>query len=80
MVEAGFISCMGGLIGIVLGVLPVMLFGAGLKAAFSGIQPVVEQEMLIYGISISIGVGFIFGLYPAIKALRFNPVTALQYE
>jgi len=39
-----------------------------------------SNAAIIAGLSISTGIGLIFGVYPAMKAARLDPVKALSYE
>jgi putative ABC transport system permease protein len=73
--EAVALTSVGGLIGI--------LFGGGvaqLIRAFSGFKAVVPLWAILLGISVSAGVGLVFGVWPAVKAARLDPVEALRYE
>lgn len=80
IIEAAFLSCVGGIFGLLLGALPAAVFADGLEKAFHGLRPVLNQTIIASGVIISMAVGMLFGLYPALKAQRLNPVTALQYE
>jgi len=73
--ESVIISLLGALFGIVLGVLIGNLFAMLLNAGFA-----VPWAWVIGGIIICSGVGLLAGLWPAIKASRLNPITALRYE
>jgi len=73
--ESTIISLLGALFGIVLGVLVGNVFSIFLKTGF-----VVPWAWVIMGIIICSGVGLLAGLWPAIKASKLNPITALRYE
>ena len=75
LVEALVLSLLGGLIGIVLGVAISAAIGtiAGWGFQFSPLTVVVA-------VGFSLGVGVIFGVWPARQAARLDPITALRYE
>jgi putative ABC transport system permease protein len=73
--EAVLLSLMGGVIGIVLGI--------GLTSSisyFSGWPTPVSLYAILIAFLFATGVGIFFGLYPARKASRMNPIDALRYE
>ena len=75
LVEAVTLSCFGGLLGILIG------FGLGkLIAAVSPLPASVSLWSVFLGLGFSSTVGIFFGLYPAAKAARLNPIEALHYE
>ena len=75
LVEAVILSAMGGLIGIVTGIV-----GAQTASRFAGWPTIVSAESLVVAFGFSALVGVFFGLYPANKASRLNPIDALRYE
>lgn len=75
LTESAIISALGGIIGVILGVGIVML-GGGLL----GVSVVVKPEVIIAAVSFSAVVGIFFGLYPASKAAKADPIDALRYE
>ncbi|PZR95850.1 MAG: hypothetical protein DLM69_11255 [Candidatus Chloroheliales bacterium] len=75
LVEAIVLSVIGGLIGIGLG----SLIGKGVE--LSGIiAPQVTVDAVALAVGFSIAVGLFFGIYPAQRASRLNPIDALRYE
>ena len=68
-------SACGGIIGIIIGVGLVSLIGM----AF-GIAVVIKPGVVILAVSFSAVVGIFFGLYPASKAAKADPIDALRYE
>lgn len=73
--EAVFISLFGGACGIILGILIGNLVSLLMNTGF-----VVPWGMISIGILICTLVGIASGIYPAIKASRLNPITALRHE
>lgn len=75
IVEAIVLSLFGGLLGVGFS----LLQGVAIKAA-ANITPVFSIATFVLAVVISVGVGVIFGLAPAIKAARKNPIDALRFE
>jgi putative ABC transport system permease protein len=73
--EAMTLTGTGGVIGILLGGAIVLLI-----PAVSPLKGVVPAWAVIAGFSVSVSIGLIFGVWPATKAARLNPVEALRYE
>ena len=75
LVEAVILSTMGGVVGVLVGVL-----GARLATTIAGWPVIVSPQAVAVAFLFSVGVGVFFGLYPASKASRLNPIDALRYE
>jgi len=75
LVEAVIISGIGGIIGTVLGVVFSLLV-----ATFIKIPPSVSISTILIAWLFSAGVGIFFGIYPANKAAKLDPIDALRYE
>lgn len=73
--ESVMISLLGALLGIVSGVLVGNIVALLLKTGF-----VLPWNWVLAGIMVCTLVGLAAGLYPAMKASRLNPITALRYE
>ena len=75
LIEAILISLLGGVIGIFLG----LSFG-NVVALFLEQSPVIPFDWVFYSLQICASMGIIFGLYPAIKASRLNPIDSMRFE
>ena len=73
--EALMTTLTGGIIGIVLGFLVAKWLVGMIDADVS-----ISAFAITAGLSISVGIGVIFGIYPAMKAARLDPIKALSYE
>ena len=75
LIEAVVISLMWGIIGIILGIGSSKLIGMA-----SGMSTVISIPTIGMSFAFSMAIGLIFGIYPARKAAKLNPIDALHYE
>jgi putative ABC transport system permease protein len=75
LVEAATLTLLGGLIGIAVG----LAAGEALKYAM-GVDAAVPLWSAVLATAVSIAIGLVFGLYPANRAARMDPVEALRHE
>jgi putative ABC transport system permease protein len=77
LIEAGSISGVGGIIGIILGI----LLAKSIDILTRGeIPSAILPSSIIIALVFSVFVGMFFGIYPASKAANLNPIEALHYE
>ena len=75
LLEAAFLTCVGGVLGILLG------SGIGLTVnRLAGFPVSLPLWSFVLGFGFSAAVGIFFGLFPAVKASRLDPIEALRYE
>jgi len=75
LIETVVLSTVGGLIGITLGILTPTLI-----TLFAGMPTVVTLWSLALSLGISMSIGIVFGLYPAMRAANLDPIEALRHE
>jgi len=88
LIESSVLAAVGGFIGIILGLflantLGNMIVGAGTfgpRRLFEGGHSVVTPESIVLAFAFAVVVGVFFGMYPARKAAKLDPVEALRYE
>ena len=76
LVEAVSLAVVGGGIGIMLGVTSAF----GISSSVDNFQAVVGVDAVLTALLFSMAVGLFFGIYPAYRASRLNPIDALRYE
>lgn len=75
LIEAMILTAIGGVIGLII--------GEGLSYlinTFSPLPAYIPIWAVLLGLAVSAGIGIIFGLYPAWKASKLNPIDALRWE
>ena len=75
LIEAATLTGIGGIIGIALG-----LGMGGLVTKFMKVDAAPPASLTAIAVTVSIGIGIVFGLLPARRASRLDPVEALRYE
>jgi putative ABC transport system permease protein len=75
LIEAILLSCVGGLIGAVLG----LAGSAGIAYAI-GVPFVLSPWVVVVAFAFSAAVGIVFGFFPARRAASLDPIEALRYE
>lgn len=78
--EAVIVTFIGGLIGIVVGLIISYLVAVIASYLDYDWDFVVSWYGIFFAVTVSIAIGIIFGLFPAIKASRLNPIEALRHE
>ena len=75
LIEAVAMSLSGGVIGLIIAYLLALVIGL-----FMGILPAFSWEILTLTLGLSISVGVIFGMFPAVRAARKDPISALRHH
>jgi len=75
LIEAAIVSGIGGLLGVLIG-----YAGAYISETFFATSIVISSNIVVAAFAFSVIVGLIFGIYPADKASKLNPIDALRYE
>ena len=75
LAEAIILSMAGGMLGVVFGIA-----GARATTLIAGWPTIISIQAILVAFLFSVAVGLIFGMYPANKASRLNPIDALRYE
>jgi putative ABC transport system permease protein len=76
LLEASVLTALGGVAGIIFG----WLISVISRMVFESLPATVPLWAAVLGIVVSVGVGLFFGIWPAYKAARLDPVEALRYE
>lgn len=75
LINTCVLSIIGGVVGLLVGVtIPLLV------TLFTSMPTLVEPYSLILAFGISVGIGIVFGLYPAMRAAALDPIEALRYE
>ena len=75
LIEAVLISIVGGLIGIAAG-----FGGSQVISAIAGWPTVVTAASIFVAFGVSVFIGLLFGIYPAVQAAKLDPIEAIRYE
>jgi ABC-type proline/glycine betaine transport system permease subunit len=75
LIEAAILSILGGLAGVLAGIGVTHLIGA-----LASWDTLVRAPSLVIAFVVAVVVGLFFGYYPARRAARLDPITALRYE
>jgi putative ABC transport system permease protein len=75
VMEAFAVTVTGGLLGVAMG----LAIAKGV-AFYAGWKTIVTAWSIVLSVGVSAGVGLVFGIYPALRAARLDPVEALHYE
>lgn len=80
LIESSSITLLGGLLGILFGIVATFLASLLIVRLGYEWQFIIPPVSLVLGWGVSLAIGIIFGLYPALKASKISPMEALRYE
>ena len=75
MIESLVLTLAGGIIGVIIGGGLTYFASSALNIPF-----IVGLKSILLAVGVSVGIGILFGYYPAKKAAELNPIDALRYE
>jgi putative ABC transport system permease protein len=76
LTEAVVLTSAGGALGMLMG----WMVSIAVRVAYPSLPTLVPGWSVLLGIAVSVGIGLFFGIWPASKAARLDPVEALRYE
>jgi ABC-type antimicrobial peptide transport system permease subunit len=76
VMEAMALTLVGGVVGVMLGA----LVSVAIRSLMPSLPAFVPPWAIVLGVAVATSVGLFFGIYPAVKAARLDPVDALRYE
>jgi putative ABC transport system permease protein len=75
LIEAVVLSTLGGAVGVLAGIAATRMIGS-----LAGWRTLVDPLQVALAFGVSVAVGLFFGFYPARRASRLDPISALRYE
>jgi putative ABC transport system permease protein len=75
LIEALVLGVLGGVAGVLAGIVSTRMI-----SSLAGWQTLVSPSSLLIAVAVALAVGLFFGFYPARRAARLDPITALRYE
>lgn len=80
LIEASVLTMVAGVIGVLMGVITSFLMSLILQRFVENWQFIISLDSVIAAFIVSVGVGLMFGIYPARNAAKLNPIEALRQE
>ncbi len=75
LIEAVTLSLLGGAVGVAVGII-----AARVVEEVASFKAIVDSDSIVLAFAVSVAIGVFFGIYPATKAARLDPIEALRYE